>query len=178
MALVSAAVGPGSFTGIRIGVTAAKTLAYALHCPVVPCDTLAAIVRQVRQGVSEHGAPASETVDAAINAYRGQVYCRRETGGGQVVVASQAMDRQEWFASLRSMASEPITVAGDAWKSIDPLPPHVKLAPRTLWHPMAETIGQLGWESFERGEAIEAMRLAPVYLRASAAEENLKSPSR
>lgn len=175
--LVSAAVGPGSFTGIRIGVTAAKTLAYALGCPVAPCDTLAAIIRQVRRGAVEVG-DASEPqkgetgiIDAAINAYRGQVYCRREAADGQVSVASQAKDRDAWLETLGRGGDETITVAGDVWKQIEPLPPRARLAPASLWHPMAATIGRLGWEILQRSETIEPMRLQPVYLRVSAAEE-------
>lgn len=184
--LVSAAVGPGSFTGIRIGVTAAKALAYALGCPVAPCDTLAAIIDQIRRGVPATSESAAEresavagesewqetgVIDAAINAYRGQVYCRRETRSGNVLVASQAKDREAWLESLRPGPAEPITVAGDVWAQLDPLPVLARRSPASLGHPMAATIGRLGWEVHQRGEAIDPMRLQPTYLRVSAAEE-------
>lgn len=165
--LVSAAVGPGSFTGIRIGVTAAKALAYAIGCPVAPCDTLAAVIAQVRWDA----AATTESIDAAINAYRGQVYCRRETRGGELLVASQAKDREAWLETLRNGTTEPITVAGDVWAQIDPVPALARLAPASLSHPMAATIGRLGWALHQRGESIDPMRLQPNYLRVSAAEE-------
>ena len=170
--LVSVAAGPGSFTGLRIGVTAAKTLAYALGCPVAPCDTLAAIIARTREAC-----PDAETIDAAIDAFRDQVFCRRETRAGEVLVASQALDRDQWLRSLSpggatTGGGEPTILAcGNAWARTAAVPAGVRLASEELWHPAAATIGMLGWRAHRRGESIEPMRLRPDYLRESAAEE-------
>lgn len=184
--LVSVAAGPGSFTGLRIGVTAAKTLAYALGCPVAGCDTLAAIVYRTRQVW-----PDANAVDAAIDAYRGQVYCRRESRSGEVLVASQAKDRDQWLASfsprstgparsqeelIRSQgqavrSEESIVASGNAWTRTETVPATVRLAPEAAWDPMAATVGAVGWAVHRRGESTDPMRLRPDYLRESAAEE-------
>ena len=67
--MVSVADGPGSFTGLRIGVTTAKTLCYALELPLVAIDSLAAIA-----ATALHDHPAYERIWAVLNAYRGQVF--------------------------------------------------------------------------------------------------------
>lgn len=178
--LVSVAAGPGSFTGLRIGVTSAKTLAYALGCPVVACDTLAAIVHRTRQEY-----PEADVVDAAIDAYRGQVYCRRESRSGEVLVASQAKDREAWIASFGTGSADrrpsrdaaKIIASGNAWARVDAVPVTVDLAPEAVWQPTAAIVGTLGWAAHRRGESIDPMRLRPDYLRQSAAEEKAAAPT-
>ena len=67
---ISIADGPGSFTGIRIGVTTAKMLGYSLGVPIVNVDSLAAIAASVF-----HDHPSVPAVLVALDAYRGQTYC-------------------------------------------------------------------------------------------------------
>src|SRR5690606_21357208 len=67
--LVAVANGPGSFTGVRIGVTTAKLLAYALGCRLVAVDPLAAMAGAVFQ---QH--PGCDSAAVAINAYRQQLF--------------------------------------------------------------------------------------------------------
>ncbi len=67
--VVAVACGPGSFTGVRIGVTTAKMLAYALGCRLVAVDTLAAMA-----GAVFGQQPDCESVAVAINAYRQQLF--------------------------------------------------------------------------------------------------------
>ena len=66
---VSIARGPGSFTGLRIGLTTAKTYCYATGLPLVAVDSIAAIAALQ---LWDH--PHAETVLVAVNAYRGQVF--------------------------------------------------------------------------------------------------------
>jgi tRNA threonylcarbamoyladenosine biosynthesis protein TsaB len=184
---VSVSVGPGSFTGLRIGVTAAKTLAFALDCPVVVCDTLAVIISQVRRNVT----PPDDrplAIDAAINAYRGQVFWRRESFSGNLLEPSQAIDLADWQLRLpqadsdTKIADNEITAsmgrfndhflaAGDVWAKLPPPQPHISLADVSLWQPMAADVGAMGWQQFQRGEHLDCMEVVPKYLRESAAVE-------
>lgn len=61
--------GPGSFTGLRIAVTAAKTLSYALHLPLVAVDSLAAVAAAT---LEQH--PDAQAIRVVTNAYRGQIF--------------------------------------------------------------------------------------------------------
>ncbi|OYP35930.1 tRNA (adenosine(37)-N6)-threonylcarbamoyltransferase complex dimerization subunit type 1 TsaB [Rhodopirellula sp. MGV] len=65
---LSVAIGPGSFTGLRIAVTTAKTLAYALDLPIIPVGALAAIAVALPRPAKAH-----RTL-VGLNAYRGQVF--------------------------------------------------------------------------------------------------------
>jgi tRNA threonylcarbamoyl adenosine modification protein YeaZ len=69
---VAVNVGPGSFTGLRIGVTTAKTLAYALGCRLIAVDSLACAA-----GVVFDQNPDATSVCVALNAYRQQLFVAR-----------------------------------------------------------------------------------------------------
>ncbi|KAA1258743.1 tRNA threonylcarbamoyladenosine biosynthesis protein TsaB [Rubripirellula obstinata] len=95
--LVSVAIGPGSFTGLRVGVTTAKTLSFAWEIPLVAVGSLAAIAAETFRCHS-----AANQICVAIEAYRGQAYtadfAREDFLGDQVcdrVLAASAIDRKE-----------------------------------------------------------------------------------
>ena len=89
---IAVAVGPGSFTGIRIAVTAAKSLAYAWKIPVLAIDSLAVNERAIRSAgevaADQPSADESSTRGfLAVRAYRGQAYVRA-VGAPEVVRAA------------------------------------------------------------------------------------------
>src|SRR5262245_54716909 len=65
--LIAVTTGPGSFTGLRVGVVTAKTLAFALRCPVVGVNTLEIVARQ---GLLND----RQTVTAVIDAQRKELF--------------------------------------------------------------------------------------------------------
>jgi tRNA threonylcarbamoyladenosine biosynthesis protein TsaB len=70
LAGIGAAAGPGSFTGVRIGLATAKGLGFALDIPVVGVSTLEAIARAVAPGIGAHGTVVCPVVEAG----RGEIY--------------------------------------------------------------------------------------------------------
>jgi tRNA threonylcarbamoyladenosine biosynthesis protein TsaB len=162
--LVAVTIGPGSFTGLRIGVTAAKTIAYAVGGEVVGVDTLEVLASQV---------PASPApLWAIIDAQRNELFAARsvERFDGLPLVdrepAIVAVD--DWLAALH----EHERVTGPALaKLASLLPPTVRAVPEEYWQPSAAAVGKLAWQKHLAGSRDDFWRLAPKYYRASAAEE-------
>ncbi len=160
--LVAVASGPGSFTGLRIGVTTAKAFAYAVGCPVIGVNSLEAIAEQAGQ----------EQLWAVMNAERGELFAAEFARGplGSLVEATPTfvVSADAWLASL-----VPGTVASGPGlaRLLDRLPPGVTVVDRERWSPTAATIGLLGGRRQASGESSDVFSLAPWYYRRTAAEE-------
>ena len=162
--IVAVTVGPGSFTGLRIGVTAAKLLAYAVGADIVGVNTLEAIAGQTPADV--------QRVAVAIDAQRGQVYAaelaRREGGGFDWIQETAIVDADAWLARL----SEGVTASGPALAKLASRLPHgIRALPAEVWTPMAQSVGQVALAHYLAGRRDDVFQLVPMYLRASAAEE-------
>jgi tRNA threonylcarbamoyladenosine biosynthesis protein TsaB len=161
--LVAVAAGPGSFTGLRIGVTTAKMFAYAIGAAVLGVNTLEVIASQIPI--------CDKRLWAILDAQRDQVFA------GQFVHVDNQWQRRGETALLDN--SEFLThllpndvVAGPALsKYIDQIPGGVQIADRKLWNPTAASVGQIAYRQFVAGRRDDLWRLAPQYFRRSAAEE-------
>ena len=94
LARVVVTTGPGSFTGIRVGVAAARGLALALDIPAVGISTLEALARGLlarsMSGTNEPGVDASPVL-AVIDARRGEIYAALFAVGGDVLEGPAAL---------------------------------------------------------------------------------------
>lgn len=162
--LVAVTQGPGSFTGLRVGVTTAKTLAYAVGAQVLGVDTLEVLAWQ---------APADAgLVCAVIDAQRQQLFAgefRREKSGElSVVEPTHIIDNDRWLATL----SPGTCVIGSGLSRLaDQLPVGVIVAPAETWTPQAATVGRRAFRDYVAGRRDDLWKLTPNYFRASAAEE-------
>lgn len=155
---VSVADGPGSFTGLRIGVTTAKTLAYAWQIPLVNVDSLSAIAAEAFRIHAD-----ADDLLVAIDAYRGQTYAAEIRRADLVgphdrieVLTHETLDTR-----VQSHAGH---FAGD-----DKLFDSVS-ADRVLSRDCdAIGVGIVASES----QPVDAMELLPRYIKLSAAEEKL-----
>jgi tRNA threonylcarbamoyladenosine biosynthesis protein TsaB len=163
--LVAVAVGPGSFTGLRIGVTMAKTFAYAVGAQVIGVNTLEVVAEQARNGAGR--------LWAVMDAQRQELFAakfiasedpRRLTCGRETQILSQT----EWIAALE--AGNMVTGPGLRRLGV-PLLPGVVTVDAALWQPMAATVGRIGWRDFQAGRRDDVWKLMPLYYRPSAAEE-------
>lgn len=168
--LVAITVGPGSFTSLRVGVTTAKAFAYAVGAEVLGVDTLEAIAAETTRAAGDADADGL-TIAAAIDAQRGDVYAARfRACGNQLdrLTATAICPAGEWLASLESGWQ----ATGPALESLGArLPAGVLDAPRDAWMPTAATVGRLAAAKYAAGCRDDLWKLAPVYLRKSAAEE-------
>lgn len=156
---LAVAIGPGSFTGLRIGVSAVKGLALALAIPIAAVPTLDAMAAALPF--------ADLPVCPVIDARKGEVYASlyRWDGTGM---------RREWDylavapATLAARLAEPVILVGDAAEAIRT--PHARLAPPHRRVPSPAAVGVLGVARLAAGETVSAADLVPIYLRPSEAE--------
>ena len=182
LASLSVTSGPGSFTGLRVGLATAKLLAWTAHVPVVPVDTLEAIALRFAQSTASHPGlmPDQYRLVTAINAFRKQVFTsswRISSSDLQCQCPSSVVDADKWLAdpwqSEQSETDTPLWISGGAIGSYAGLnPAHGCLADADLWQPLAEQVGCLGLTGLANGRAVSAEQLMPNYIRSSAAEEN------
>jgi tRNA threonylcarbamoyladenosine biosynthesis protein TsaB len=161
--LVAVTTGPGSFTGLRVGVTTAKTLAYAVGSPVVGVNTLEAIAQRV--------AMLQMPVWAVIDAQRQQVFAakfRPDAAGSVPEIPTGLYSIADLLARVEPQ--DVITGPGLS-KLTDKLPTGVKVAEPELWPARAIEVGTVGLAAFARGQRDEAFSLVPEYFRPTAAEE-------
>jgi tRNA threonylcarbamoyladenosine biosynthesis protein TsaB len=162
--LVAVAVGPGSFTGLRIGVTTAKTFAYAVGADVVGVNTLAVLAHQAPRSA----APLWTIMDAQ----RGELFAARfeTTASGALTITREPsiVAQDAWLADLQPGDR----VTGPALRRVVPrLPSGIVAVSEEHWQPTAQAVGQLGWQSYRAGRRDDVWKLVPLYYRPSAAEE-------
>ncbi len=162
------AAGPGSFTGIRIGLSTVKALAFASGKPVVPVSSLRALALKLALA----GAPL---VCPVLDAKKSEVYAALfEYAEGRLVeiVPQGAYDPGAFFSRLPAGRAVAFIGAGSAVYR-DRIPARVletaSFPARTLF--VAHEVGLLGAEGLEEGKGVAAEAVEPLYFRRSQAEE-------
>jgi tRNA threonylcarbamoyladenosine biosynthesis protein TsaB len=162
--LVVTPVGPGSFTGLRVGVTTAKTFAYAAGADILGVDTLEVIAT---------AAPAEvEAVSVALDAQRGEVVARRFARGDDALMRPDGpASLVEIGAWLRALPPGTCLSGPVLKKMADHVPDHLTMLDPQYWVPSAVLVGQVAYRCYSAGQRDDVWRLAPRYSRRSAAEE-------
>jgi tRNA threonylcarbamoyladenosine biosynthesis protein TsaB len=163
--LIAVVQGPGSFTGLRVGVATAKTLAYALGSEVIGIDTLEVLAAQA--------GPTPGRIYPVVDAQRQQLFTAGFT----------------WPADASFPLRQTPTAISDLAPWLSALQPHDivigpvpnKLAPQLQetipssnivdCEPQAGTAARLAWRDFQAGRRESLWTLVPHYHRSSAAEE-------
>jgi tRNA threonylcarbamoyladenosine biosynthesis protein TsaB len=155
----AAGSGPGSFTGVRIGLAAVKGLAEAAARPVVAVSNLRALA-------FFGTAPLRATV---LDARRGEVYGAVYNESLDAVASEVVMKFPAWLQTLPAVGFEFVATDFSPFQSfVDPAVP-VATAPRAL----AGAIGRIAWLEYEAGRAQDPAAIDANYIRRSDAELKL-----
>lgn len=163
--LVAITQGPGSFTGLRVGVTAAKTLAYAVGAEVSAVNTLEVIARQAPDRALR--------ICAVLDAQRQQLFAADfQCEGDRLaeVSGTRIVDIDRWLSGL--VPDMAVTGPGLA-RLQDRLPGAVAVVDASCWTPQAATVGRMAYLEYQSGKRHDVWTLNPLYYRSSAAEERL-----
>jgi tRNA threonylcarbamoyladenosine biosynthesis protein TsaB len=165
--VVAVGLGPGSYTGLRIGLAAAKTLAYVSGAAIIGLDSL--------EAVALNSPPDALRISVISDAQRGDVYSAdfvREFPGA-IPVATMTT-RIEPLADWAARVEPGTFVIGPGLDSprIRPaLPGGIVIAEPSLNRPDAARLLELAVRTIERGQRDDLWAIEPHYLRRSAAEE-------
>jgi tRNA threonylcarbamoyladenosine biosynthesis protein TsaB len=164
---LAVAVGPGSFTGLRVAVSTVKGLALALSVPIAAVPTLDAMAAAVPY--------ARLPVCPVIAARRNEVYaCLYHWEDGAM--------RRQWDylalspAALAERLTEPVILAGDGATGV--VSPHARPLPAPRRLPAPACVGMLGLERLRGGDVVKPADLAPLYVRPPEAELKRRAADR
>jgi tRNA threonylcarbamoyladenosine biosynthesis protein TsaB len=167
LSAIAVGVGPGMFTGLRVGVTTAKVLAQALRIPVIPIPSLDLLAYPLRH--------SRAIVVPAIDARRHEVYYalyRTVPGGVQRVSEYEIGSAEELAGELEARGEEALLCGDGALRfaSVFAELDHVEFAGIAHSSPSLSALAELAVGRYEREEFCPPAEVLPMYLRKSDAE--------
>ena len=159
-------LGPGSFTGLRIGVSTVKGLAFATGKPVVGVPTLDGLAGQV--------SPTPYLICPMLDARKGEVYTAFYRYEGDLVVRLSDYQAIPPEVLIREVAEKAIFI-GDGVKTyggyLRKTLPSFALFPAAPLHLLhGSTVAKLGLDPLRKNDHLDISRFTPIYVRPSEAE--------
>src|SRR5687767_14594962 len=167
---VYVSAGPGSFTGLRIGITLAKTLAFATGVKLVAVPTMRVLV--------ENAPAEARHAIVVLDAKREQIFTARFERIDRRWIEREPphLDR---LIEMISRSPRPVYQLGEGVAIHQQFIPadsgDVKITPAELWRARASVLARIGGEMARAGEFIDPLRLEPIYIRMPEAQEKLEA---
>ncbi len=166
---IAVGLGPGSFTGLRIGMATAKGLAATADIPLVGISTL---------DVLAVTCTSAKHICAVLDARKKEVYAAFYRADSEGIARRQAdivvIQPQKLMDGINEpvmMVGDGVSVYGEIWHSQK----GVHFAPPFLNAPSAASLGLLAGEKFENSDFLDIASAVPLYVRASDAELSLST---
>jgi len=165
-------VGPGSFTGLRIGVTLAKTLAFATGAKLVAVPSVEVLVR--------NAPPGWQNAVIVLDAKRDQIFTARfSSKDGQPIEVEAA--HLDTLAAMLERSPRPVHLIGEGIpfheRFIPEGRPGITVTPPELWQARASAVAEIGARVAREGRLVTPDLLTPLYVRKPEAEEKLEQAS-
>lgn len=162
-------VGPGSFTGLRIGVTLAKTMALATGVKLVAVPSALVLTRN---------APLSARhLIIVLDAKRDQIFTARFERAGSEWIEREGT-RLDDLPSMLRCSPRPVHLLGEGIPFHEKFIPKddagVIVTPEETWRARAAAVAEIGVVLAERGEFVDPFTLAPIYVRRPEAAEKFE----
>ena len=156
------ATGPGSFTGLRVGLSAAKGLCHALEAPVIGISSLEALASQIPY--------ASLPIAPIIDSRKGEVFTARFCWNDGGHLLRRDKDRCIKMEDLPSFLEEPVVFVGNDFAAQgslikDMMGSRACLGPAHCWTIRASSVGFLGLRRYHAQAFDDPQSLHPTYLR-------------
>ncbi len=159
---IAVAIGPGSFTGLRVGLSAAKGLAYGLNVPVIGISGTKALASQV--------SPAELKICSMITSRKGEVFYALFSQDDQGGLIRFNDDTSVNLRHLGESVKGPSIFIGNDYLAQagiikEVLGDRAELAPANAWCLKASSVGMLGLKRFRKGDFDNIRDIAPSYLQ-------------
>lgn len=171
---VAVATGPGSFTGLRVGLSLAKGFCHALHVPIIGISSLKALAFQL---------PFTATPMAPVlSSRKGEVFTALFQWDPENSLQRMGKDNCFRINEFPSLFKETTVFVGNDYFNQGPLlkevlGDHARIAPPHCWQLKASSIGALALARFDTGDVDDPGNLIPRYFRAPDIRSNPSFPS-
>ena len=199
--LVAVDIGPGSYTGLRVGLAIAKTISYIIKSKIVGVFSLDVLVANIHHNNYQYICPV---VDARWNQVYAAIYDKGQPNNilkyNRIsdYLAISPQDLVRLLKRYLNKADEKLLLFGDGLKAYkDPEGTaigtvkgetlsefnrliknrKILVGSNNVWFPKAVNVALLGYESYKKGRCDDPIKLIPLYLRLTEAEINLKAKS-
>jgi tRNA threonylcarbamoyladenosine biosynthesis protein TsaB len=169
VSVVAVDIGPGLFTGLRVGITSALAIAFGLSVPMIGVSSLDLVAFPVRH--------TRRLVVAVIDARRGELFTafyRQVPGGLQRVTEPQVMTPNDLYGDLQAASTECLLVGDGALRYRERFSKMTKIevADESLAYPSASSLVTLAHARALREDFVQPGEISPLYLRRPDAEVN------